>query len=154
MAVYLVALGICVVAAGVETLCAGSDPLAKLQATKQPSWSLPSSVWVVIGIAWYVICFVGLVKVLPLWPGAKWPLILLVALMLANAAANIFQFRMQRLDLAFFYLFPYWALLGAFLWEVHERDWPTWVLFAAYAVYQIYAAFWAYALWRLNPPAA
>jgi tryptophan-rich sensory protein len=153
LTIYLVALGICVIAAGVESLCAGRDPLAKLKATKQPSWSLPAAVWVLIGIAWYGICFVGLVQLLPFWPVAKLPVALLVALMLANAAANIFQFRMQRLDLAFFYLFPYWILLASFLWAACALDRLTCALFAIYAAYQIYAAFWSYALWRMNPPA-
>jgi tryptophan-rich sensory protein len=148
---YIAALLICVVAAGVEGLCAGRDPLGQLRATRQPWWSPPNWVWVLIGIAWYAICFTGLARLLPRWRDHGLPVILLTAMMLANAAANIFQFRMKRLDLAFFFLGPYWVLLAAFLWAACPLDSVTCGLFTAYAAYQIYAALWGYRLWRLNP---
>lgn len=70
--------------------------------------------------------------------------------MVANAGANIPQFRMGRLDLAFFYLFPYWLLLAAFLATVRPLDDIATTLFVAYAGYQVYAAAWGWKLWRLN----
>jgi translocator protein len=142
---------ICVAAAGVEGLCAGRDPMGQLKALRQPSWSPPNWVWVLIGIAWYGICFVGLVRLLPLWPEQKLPGALLVALMLLNAAANIPTFRMRRLDLALAFFVPYWPVLIAFLWTVRPLDSLTCGLFAAYAAYQGYAAAWGYALWKMNP---
>lgn len=148
---YLIALAICIAAAALEGLCAGRDPLGQLKALKQPRWSPPTWVWVLIGIAWYGICFVGLVRLLPLWPGEKLPVALLVALMLLNAAANIPAFRMKRLDLAFAFFVPYWPVLAAFLWLACPLDSLTCRLFAAYSAYQIYAAAWAYRLWRMNP---
>ena len=148
---YLIALLICVVAAAAEGLCAGRDPLAQLKATRQPSWSPPNWVWVLIGLAWYGMCFTALVQLLPFWPVHKAPVLLLAALMLANAGANLLGFRMRRLDLAFFFLFPYWLLLAAFMWAACPLDRLTCVMFAVYAVYQVYAAFWGYRLWRMNP---
>jgi len=142
---------ICIVAAGLEGLCAGRDPMAQLKALKQPSWSPPNWVWILIGIAWYVICFTGLVRLLPYWPEQKPPLLLLVVLMLLNAAANIPAFRMRRLDLALAFFTLYWPLLAAFLWVVCPLDSLTCGLFAIYTVYQVYAAAWAYQLWRMNP---
>lgn len=151
---YAIALLICVLAAAFEGLCAGRDPLAQLKATKQPPWSPPNWVWVLIGITWYGICFAGLARLIPLWPGHRLPVVLLCALMLANGAANILGFRMRRLDLAFYFLFPYWALLAAFLWSLWPLDGLTFGLFAGYCVYQLYAALWGYQLWRMNPPDA
>ena len=151
---YLLALAVCIAAAGVEGLCAGRDPLKQLSATKQPSWSAPNWVWVLIGIAWYAICFTTLVRLLPLRPDSTPALVLLVAMMLANASANLLQFRMKRLDLAFFFLFPYWLLLAAFLWFACPLDRLTCALFAAYALYQVYAGFWGFSLWRMNRGAA
>ena len=148
--IYALALLICAAAAAVEGLCAGRDPMAQLRALKQPGWSPPNWAWVLIGLAWYAICFIGLARLLPLWPEHKLPVILLTALMLANGAANLFQFRMRRLDLAFLFLFPYWLLLGAFLALACPLDEVTCGLFALYAVYQLYAAAWGYRLWRLN----
>ena len=148
---YVTALLICVAAAAFEGMCAGRDPMGKLRALRQPSWSSPNWLWVLIGIAWYVICFTALVRLLPHWPDHKAPVLLLAALMLANGAANLFQFRLGRLDLAFLFLFPYWLLLAAFLWAACPLDRLTCGLFAVYAGYQLYAAAWGYSLWRMNP---
>ena len=150
---YLIAFAICVGAALIEGLCAGRDPMGQLKATRQPSWSPPSWAWVLIGLYWYAICFTALARLLPMWPESQAAILLLCAMMLANASANIFQFRLKRLDLAFFFLFPYWLLLLApFLWTVCPLDGVTCVLFGAYAAYQPYAAAWGYQLWKLNPP--
>lgn len=149
---YLIALSICAVAAGIEGLCAGRDPMAQLKALKQPPWSPPTWMWVLIGLAWYAICFFALVRLLPHWPESRLPIVLLIALMLANAAVNIPTFRMRRLDLAFYFFGPYWALLGTFLWSVRPHDPPAFWAFAAYSVYQLYAAAWGYRLWRMNRP--
>lgn len=149
---YLNALLICTAAAAFEALCAGRDPMGKLKALKQPSWSPPTWVWVLIGLAWYGICFAGLVRLLPFWPEAKAPVLLLAALMLMNGAANIPMFRMWRLDLALAFFLPYWLLLAAFIAVVCPLDRITGALFALYALYQLYAAAWGWALWRMNRP--
>lgn len=148
---FLTALAICIAAAGFEGLCAGRDPMGQLKALKQPSWSPPNWVWVLIGLYWYGICFTGLVRLLPLWPETMAPVLVLIALMVLNAAANIPAFRMKRLDLAFAFFVPYWPVLAVFLWLVCPLDSLTCWLFIAYTVYQIYAAAWAYQLWRMNP---
>lgn len=147
---YVVALLIIVAAAGFEGLCAGRDPMGQLRALKQPRWSPPTWLWVLIGIAWYAICFVGLVRLLPFWPQHRLPIILLAALLLANGAANIPLFRLRRLDLALVFFVPYWVLLAAFFWFACPLDRLTCALFAVYAAYQVYAAMWGYRLLRMN----
>jgi tryptophan-rich sensory protein len=149
---YAIALAICAVAAAFEGLCAGGNAMAKLLALRQPRWSPSPGAWLLVGLAWYAICYASLVRLLPLWSQHKWPVVLLSALMLANGAANVFQFRLERLDLSFFYLFPYWLLLGAFLWLACPIDTSVCAMFGAYAAYQLYAAAWAYRLWQLNRP--
>lgn len=149
---YLIAFIVCVVAALVEGLCAGREPMAQLKALRQPAWSPPGWLWVLIAIGWYGICFISLARLLSFWPQEKLPVVLLAALMLANAAANIFAFRMRRLDLAFFFFLPYALLLAAFLWAACPLDSLTCGLFAFYALYLVYAAAWGWKLWRLNPP--
>ena len=141
---------VCVTAAIFETVCAGRDPLAQLRRTKQPAWSPPGWAWLLIGIAWYVICFTALVRLLVFWPERPAPVLLLGALMLANGFAGLLQFRMKRLDLAFLFLAPYWALLGLFLWTACPLDGLVCAMFGGYAVYQLYAAAWGYGLWRMN----
>ncbi len=147
---YAIALALCAVAAVFEGLCAGRNAMAKLLALRQPSWSPSPGAWLLVGLAWYAICYTSLARLLPLWPQDKWPVLLLCALMLANGLANFFQFRLERLDLSFFYLFPYWLLLGAFLWLACPIDALVCAMFGAYAAYQLYAAAWAYRLWQLN----
>lgn len=149
---HLIALGICVAAAALEGLCAGRNPMSQLKSLRQPSWSPPTSVWVLIGIAWYVICFIGLVRLLPQWPQEPFPLILLLKLMALNALANIPMFRMRRLDLALAFFLIYWPVLAAFLWFVSPVDFLTFILFMVYAAYQLYAAAWSYQLWKMNCP--
>lgn len=143
---------ICITAAAVEGLCAGRDPMGQLKAIRQPAWSPPTWVWVLVGIAWYGICLTGLARLIPGWPATRLPVLLICVLLLANAAVNIPTFRMRRLDLAFFSFAPYWLLLGVFLWSVYPSDRLTCALFAVYAIYQLYAAAWGYQLWRMNPP--
>jgi tryptophan-rich sensory protein len=147
---YVAALFIIIAAAGFEALCAGRDPMGRLKSLEQPRWSPPTWVWVLIGIAWYGICFTGLVRLLPFWPMHELPVILLVALLLANAAANIPLFRLRRLDLALAFFVPYWLLLAAFMWTACRLDPLTFGLFAIYAAYQVYAALWGYQLLRMN----
>jgi tryptophan-rich sensory protein len=147
---YLIALVICAAAAGFEGLCAGRDPMAQLRALRQPSWSPPGWLWIAIGLAWYAICFTAFVRLLPAWPESSPAIALLAALMLANGAANILQFRLRRLDLAFFFLIPYWLLLAVFLRAACPLDRLVCLLFGGYAFYQIYAAAWGWRLWRMN----
>lgn len=150
---YLIAFLLCAGAAALEALCAGRDPMEKLKALRQPTWSPPNWAWVLIGLAWYGFCFTALIRLLPLWPAERTPVLLLGALMVANGAANLFQFRLARLDLAFLYGLPYALLLAIFLTEVWPVDRLTFALFALYACYLPYAGAWAWRLWRLNPSA-
>jgi len=147
---YLIALGICAVMAWLEGVCAGSDPMKQLRSLRQPPWSPPLFAWIVIGVLWYALCFTALVRLLPAYHQNASSIWLLIALMAVNAGANVLQFRIRRLDLAFFYLFPYWMLLAVFMWSVRDVDWPILTLFGIYAGYQLYAAAWGWSLWQLN----
>lgn len=149
--IYFIAFLLCAGAAGFEALCAGPDPMGKLKRLRQPGWSPPNWAWVAIGLAWYAISFTALVRLLPLWPVERTPLLLVGSLMVANGAANLFQFRLARLDLTFFYGLPYALLLAIFLAEVWPVDRIVFTLFALYACYLPYAGAWAWRLWRLNP---
>ena len=125
--------------------------MAQLKRLSQPSWSPQEWVWVLIGVTWYGICFIDLVRLLASWPASKLPVILLCALMFANATYNIPVFRMKRFDIAHYFFGPYCILLAvalAVIW-VSDQTVVLW-LFAAYSIYQFYAAAWTYQLWRMN----
>ncbi len=147
---YLIALLACVIAAALEGICAGNEPLQKLAQLKRPAWSPAPWAWALIGLSWYLICFVSLVRLLPAYDTSPVAVRLLGVLMVANAFANVLQFRLGRLDLAFLYLYPYWFLLGAFLLSAASLDPLITTLFSIYAAYQVYAAAWAWKLWALN----
>lgn len=147
---YVTALLVCAAVAAFEGLCAGKEPLKKLAQLKQPGWSPPSWMWVLIGLCWYGFCFVALVRLLPHYAADPMAVRLLGLLMAANAFANLFQFRAGRLDLAWLMLLPYWLVLAMFVVAAAAVDRLTTVLFAIYAVYQIYAAAWGWQLWALN----
>ena len=147
---YAIALAICMAAAVLKGLCAGRDPMGRLRRLKQPAWSPPAWAWVLIGLGWYAICFTALVRLLPAWPQTAAPVILVCVLLLANAGANVPLFRMRRLDIAFWWLLPYWAALGALLLTACPHDRVVCALFGAYVGYQLYAAAWQYRLWKLN----
>jgi tryptophan-rich sensory protein len=144
------ALVICAGMAVLERVCAGPNPMAQLRVLRQPRASPPLFVWVLIGVFWYAICFTALVRLLPIYDGHSASVWLLIALMAANAAANVPQFRLHRLDIAFLYLFPYWVLLGAFIWSIRHLDPVTLLLFGIYSAYQPYAAAWSWGLWQMN----
>jgi tryptophan-rich sensory protein len=146
----IVALIACAVVAAIETLCAGKDPMGKLRRLRQPAGSPPTWVWILIGVSWYALSVTALVRLQRAEEGVGGLFDGLVVVMLINAAANIPQFRMQRLDIAFFYLFPYWIVLAAFLRAAWPADRFVVWMFAPYAVYQVYAAVWAWKLWKLN----
>ena len=147
---YLLAFLICVGMTLLEGACAGRDPMGQLRTLRQPRWSPPSFVWILIGLFWYAICFTALIRLLPKYEQDATSVWLLVGLMAANAGANIPQFRMGRLDIAFAYLLPYWGLLAAFIWSVRNVDSLTLALFGIYSVYQLYAAVWGWNLWQMN----
>ena len=142
---------ICIAFGALEALCAGRHPAATLRSIRQPGWSPPFWAWAVIGIAWYVICFVSLARLLPRYGETPWPLILLLKLMAANALWGIIQFRMKRFDLALWFCLPYAVLLAAFLWAVWPVDRAPFYLFVGYALYLPYAGAWGWQIWRLNP---
>ena len=150
---YLLALLICAGVALLEGVCAGRDSMAQLRRLRQPGWSPPSFVWILIGLFWYAICFTALVRLLPTYNQNATSVWLLIGLMAANAVANVPQFRMRRLDIAFLYLLPYWVLLGAFIWSIRGLDSVTLALFGIYSVYQLYAAAWVWSLWQMNKTA-
>ena len=51
-----------------EGAAAGADVKTRLQSLQMPRWSPPFPLWIVIGIAYYVICFFTLRAILLLPP--------------------------------------------------------------------------------------
>ena len=142
---------ICVLLGAFEAGASGKDPAGALRSIRQPDWSPPFWLWAIIGVAWYLICFISLARLLPIFDTRPAPLLLLLALMVANGASGILQLRMKRFDLALWVMPPYATLVLALLWIVWPLDRVVFFLFAGYAAYLVYAGVWGWNLWRLNP---
>lgn len=152
----LLALAVCIAAAALEGVLAGRGVRQRFAELRMPRFSPPLAIWIVIGIAYYVVCFAVLYRLLLLPPSrtraACLALILLV--LLANAFWNYLFFRLRSLRLSFVAGIPYsLAALGllALLFRL-DRVAAWW--FLPYAVYLAYANAWGVALLRANAPAA
>jgi len=153
MSSFLIAGLICVAAAGAEGLCAGSGVSQFMKELKQPRWSPPLWAWYLVGLAYYVACFVALHRVLKTGLQEAAPrvaLILLLALMAGNAGWNWIFFRRKNLRLSFWFFVPYSLLAGAVLWSLMQADALAAGVFALYVAYFPYALAWGYGVWKLN----
>jgi len=149
MASALTSLGICVGAAAIEGLCAGTGVKAFFAALRAPKYSAPLRVWYAIGVGYYLTFGFIVYRLLALQ--AFGALALVVTMMLSNALWNLLFFRAKNLHLAF--------LVGS---AAPLLDGPlfVWLLFLdalaalallPYLAYRAYAVWWGYALWRANP---
>ena len=150
----LLALAVCIAAAALEGVLAGPGVRQRFAELRMPRCSPPLAVWIVIGVAYYVVCFAVLYRLLLLPPGRTRAacLALLLFVLLANAFWNYLFFRLRSLRLSFIAGIPYsLAALGllALLFGL-DRVAAWWLL--PYAVYLVYANAWTAALLRANPP--
>jgi translocator protein len=144
----LLALLICIAAAALEGVFAGSGVRQRLASLRMPPYSPPLSVWLLIGITYYVICFIVLRQLLA--RSFTLPIVLLVLVLLANAFWSVLFFRWRDLRVSFIGFLPY-ALLVAALVVSLVRSYPFGaVLFMCYCAYLLYATWWGYRLWLVN----
>lgn len=148
---------LCAAAAMLEGLLAGGSVKQRFAELRLPTLSPPLSIWVAIGVVYYVICFVILYRLLAHGlpaPRASVALGLLLAVMLLNAAWGYLFFRRRSVRGSFFALFPYsllvLALAGILVWV----DWMALVVLLPYLAYLGYALWWTHRLFRLNETAA
>jgi tryptophan-rich sensory protein len=148
----LSALLICIAAAALEGALAGSGVRQRLAALRMPPYSPPFVVWLLIGLAYYVICFVVLRHLLASGPGnfAGIALALLIVVLLANALWNVLFFRRRDLRASFIAFIPYAGVVVVLAFSL-SRIYPFGAaLFMCYCIYLLYATWWGYRLWLLN----
>jgi tryptophan-rich sensory protein len=110
-------------------------------------------VWLAIGAVYYVICFVILYRLFASgFPSLSHQaaLVLLLMLMVANAAWGFLFFRRRDLRASFLAFLPYGLLAFAFVVVLARIDSTCVVLFAPYLAYLAYATWWAHSLLLLN----
>jgi tryptophan-rich sensory protein len=152
----LSALFLCVAAAALESALAGSGVRRRLAELRMPPYSPPFSVWLLIGLVYYVICFVVLRHLLAsvATVSERISLALLFVLLLGNAFWNVLFFRRRDLRASFIALMAYSVVVVALVVLLSSSYPRGAALFICYCLYLLYATWWGYRLWRLNTPHA
>jgi len=151
----LFTLAICAGAAALEGVLAGRGVKQRLVQLRMPRLSPSLQIWIIVGAAYYVICFFVLYRLLALPPAnlrtAALGLVLIV--LLANAFWNFLFFRLRSLRLSFITGVVYSFVALGLLTLLYKLDRIAGWGFLPYSVYLLYANWWGYALWRRNPMA-
>lgn len=152
----LIAIGVCVVAAALEGVCAGKNVKPFFSQLKFPPYSAPLWVWTIIGGVYYLIFGFIIYRFLIL-DNDSWlkyaTLALILFMMVVNALTNYVIFRARNLHLSFIIgnLFP---LLDLTLFAcLLQLDSIAALSLVPYLIYRIYAVWWGYALWKANTQA-
>lgn len=149
----LVSLGACVVAAGLEGLCAGKNVKGFFATKRFPSFSAPLWLWSIIGGLYYLVFWFVVYRLLSLDGSSALRIVaitLISLMMIINAIANYIIFRAENLRLSFLVgtLFPFMDV--ALLVCIAQLDkLAAWSL-TPYLLYRIYAVWWGYKVWRMN----
>lgn len=153
MTPLVLALAICMGAAGLEGVLAGQGVQQRFAVLRLPRLSPPLRIWIVIGVAYYAICFVVLYRLLVLPPtGRRTAAICLVlTVLLVNAFWNYLFFRLRSLRLSFVASVVYAVVALGLLPLLYQLDRVAAWCLLPYALYLSYANWWGYALWRANP---
>lgn len=148
----MIALALCALAAGLEGIAAGSNVKERLAALAQPRWAPPLRLWIAIGVAYYVVCFMVLSRVLALPPDRSRTvaLVLILLIMLVNAYWNVLFFRRRDQWLSFVAGAMY-SVLAVVLWLLLWRiEMSAMVWLTPYIAYLPYANAFGYAVWQSN----
>ena len=100
----VIATIVCLIAVVSEALVTGSDPRSRFRKLRLPSYSPAFRIWILIGLFYYVMCFVILRHLLSAadFSGVhRSALVLVIAMLGGNAAWNALFFRLSALRLSF-----------------------------------------------------
>jgi len=149
----LSALLICIMAAALEGALAGSGVRQRLTALRMPRYSPPFTVWLLIGLVYYALCFIVLRQLLAAHSvtlASRVALALLLIVLLGNALWSVLFFRRRDLRASFIAFIPYSVVVAALVVSL-SRIYPFGAaLFMCYCIYLLYATWWGYRLWLLN----
>lgn len=152
----LIAIGVCVVAAALEGVCAGKNVKPFFAQLKFPPYSAPLWVWSIIGGLYYLIFGFIICRLLILGYDSRLKyatFALILFMMVANALTNYVIFRARNLRLSFIIgnLFPFLdiTLFVCLL----QFDNVAALSLIPYLIYRVYAVWWGYALFKANAQA-
>lgn len=149
----LFSLGICVLAAALEGVCAGRNVKQFFATLKFPRYSAPLWIWSIIGGLYYVIFWFVLYRLFrlttnsPLWYAT---LALMLFMMTVNGLSNYVIFRAKNLWLSYMIgnVFPIMDVV--LLVCLVQLDTVAARSVVPYLIYRAYAVWWGYALWKAN----
>lgn len=149
-------LGVCAVSIALEALFAGGGIRARLAELRVPRYAPPLWAWVIIGAAYYVICFAVLYRLFSLPTSRPWlrcALLLLGSMMFINALWNYFFFRTRNLFHAYRIGLPYSLIAFVLFALLLHLDRLAAFCLLPYLLYLFYANAFGYRVWRLNQSA-
>ena len=153
----LITIGICIVAAALEGVCAGKNVKSFFAQLQFPPYSAPLWVWSIIGSLYYLIFSFVIYRLLRINDDSflKYAtLTLILFMMVVNALTNYIIFRARNLRLSFIIgsLFPVLDVT-LFICLTRLETVAAWSLIP-YLIYRIYCVWWGYTLWKINAQSA
>ena len=136
----------------VEILCAGKGPSSVMKKLHQPQWAFPMPVWYAIGFFYYMMCFAIVYRMTASGRTESVALMLIAALMAANAGWNLIFFRLGLLRWSFWFYVPYFVLVAALISALWSVDRVSATLLLIYSAYLPYALAWSYFVMKFNAP--
>ena len=121
-----------------------------MKSLRQPGFAPPLWLWTLIGLGYYVICFVAVYRLAASGHGFSLPMALLLAVMAANTFWNYLYFRKRDLRVVFWYSVSYTVFPVALLASLIQVDMISAIGFALYVLYLPYALWLFRATWKLN----
>ncbi len=149
----VIALSVCVVAALLEGVCAGTGVKAHMRNLKWPAYSPPLWGWYAIAVSYYAIIFSCAYRVLQhssTTPFRNAALALLLSTVVLNALWNLLFFRAKNLAATFALSLCYSVVVVACWYCLSRFDRFAAAAIGLYGGYLFYANLWGYRVWRLN----
>ncbi|MEP6686645.1 MAG: tryptophan-rich sensory protein [Verrucomicrobiota bacterium] len=144
---------ICLAAAALEGICAGTGIKDYFRRLKWPSYSPPLLAWYAIAAGYYAILFICAYRILvrsTTLPFRNIAFALLLCVVFLNAIWNLLFFRAKNLAATFVLSVCYSVVVVALWYCLSQFDCIAAAAIGVYGLYLIYANIWSYRLWRSN----
>jgi translocator protein len=148
----LIATIICAAAAAAEGVLAGSGVRQRFQQLRLPAAAPPMWLWVLIGVAYYLIAFTILVRlqIVQRTDTTRAAFVLLLVVLSANAIWNYVFFRAKNLAATLMLSVCYSVCVLALQILLAISDLVSAFVLLPYTLYLGYANWLQYEMWRLN----
>jgi benzodiazapine receptor len=140
----------CLVSVLIEAIGTTKSGKIWFENLEKPSFSLPFTVWYLVGGLYYLICGIIAYRLFVIPDADFLRLFPLGLMMLANGIGNYLLFRLKSLFWFYISLFPFALILIILFLQLLQIDKiSSWVLLP-YMIWLIYDFYYLHALWKLN----